>query len=238
MTCILALDTSTDSCSVALYRDGQIISRCSVAPRQHNRLLIPMLEELVPGGKLREQGVEALAYAAGPGSFTGLRIAASAVQGLAFAHDLPVVPVSTLACQAQTALRLGLVDSSQLVLSLLDARINEIYASVVRFRDGLADEFVSPVATAPERLWLPEQALVGRPVPVGSGAALLGRCSAELARSLAPAIDHVAPHAEDLIPLARDSFGRGEFQSSWEVTPVYVRDEINWKKIPEQGRAV
>jgi tRNA threonylcarbamoyladenosine biosynthesis protein TsaB len=110
MTAILAIETATDACSVALYRDGHYSQRHEVLPRQHNQRLFSMLGELLPAGSLRDQGIDALAYGCGPGSFTGLRIAASAVQGLAFASNLPALPVSTLACQVATALRQGSID--------------------------------------------------------------------------------------------------------------------------------
>ena len=104
MKTILAIETATEACSVALWRDQQVQQCHEIAPRQHNQRLFAMLQELLPDGRLVQQGVDAIAYGCGPGSFTGLRIAASAVQGLAFASKLPAIAVSTLACQAQTAL--------------------------------------------------------------------------------------------------------------------------------------
>ena len=108
-----------------------------------------MLRELLADGDLRKHGIEAIAWGCGPGSFTGLRIAASAVQGLAFTNDLPVVAISTLACQAQTAYREGLVVEGECVLSTLDARINEIYAAPYRIEGGLAVSLADAVAGAP-----------------------------------------------------------------------------------------
>ena len=129
---ILAIETATEACSVALWRDGDLKQSHDVTPRQHSQRLFGMLRELLPDGQLRDHGVDVIAYGSGPGSFTGLRIAASAVQGLAFASSLPAVPVSTLACQAQTAQRLGLVQEGDCVFSALDARINEIYHATYR----------------------------------------------------------------------------------------------------------
>ena len=125
MTGILAIDTATDACSVAVYLDGEYRERYQVIPRQHSQRLFAMLGELLNPGDLREQGIDAIAYSEGPGSFTGLRIAASAVQGLAYASGLPAIGISTLALQAQTALRTGVADAAQNVLSLIDARIND-----------------------------------------------------------------------------------------------------------------
>ena len=97
MTGILAIDTATDACSVAAFVDGQIRELHEVIPRQHSQRLFGMLRELLPSGDLRSQGIGAIAYGCGPGSFTGLRIAASAVQGLAYANELPAVSISSLA---------------------------------------------------------------------------------------------------------------------------------------------
>ena len=114
MTSILAIDTSTDACSVALLSAGTVRVLQEHAPRRHNQLLLGMLRELLPGGP---GGLDAVAYGCGPGSFTGLRIAASAAQGICFAAQLPALPVSTLAAQVQSAIRLGLAGEGGWVLS-------------------------------------------------------------------------------------------------------------------------
>ena len=138
MTGILAIETATDACSVAVYLAGQIRERHVIAPRRHSKLIFTLLEELLPGGNLRKQGVEAIAYGCGPGSFTGLRIAASAAQGLAYSSGIPAVPISTLATLAQRALRTGEVEATDTVLCTLDARVNEVYGALYVFDERLA----------------------------------------------------------------------------------------------------
>lgn len=101
MTGVLALETATDACSVAIFLDGHIRERHALAPRQHSQMVFTMLGELLPLGNLGKQGIDVIAYGAGPGSFTGLRIAASTAQGLAFSSNLPAIPVSTLAVLAR-----------------------------------------------------------------------------------------------------------------------------------------
>ncbi|MEH6581912.1 MAG: tRNA (adenosine(37)-N6)-threonylcarbamoyltransferase complex dimerization subunit type 1 TsaB [Halioglobus sp.] len=234
MTTILAIDTATDACSVALYRDGEYSEIYEVIPRQHSQRLMPMLQELLPSGDLRSLGIDAIAYGSGPGSFTGLRIAASAVQGLAFANDLPTIPVSTLACQAQTAYRQGRVQSGDQVLSLLDAKINEIYWSVACIESGMAVE-ASPAAVctpADIRVGAHFQSLAA----VGSGLKYLEAMPEELRTRLQSTAVEVLPSAQDLIPLAVAAYSRGETQRATEVAPVYVREEISWKKLAEQGK--
>ena len=233
MTTILAIDTASDACSVALYREGMYEQRYAVAPRQHSQIIFSMFGELLPDGRLRQQGIEAIAYGCGPGSFTGLRIAASAVQGLAFANDLPAIPVSTLACQAAGAVRLGLIDESTPILSVLDARINEIYAAVYTISNGVPRLHHGPVVCAPEDLKIAgENALQA----VGNGCAFVDKFPASLRRRLSTVVPEALPQAMDLVPTALDSLAAGDVQSAAQVQPVYVRDEISWKKISEQGK--
>jgi tRNA threonylcarbamoyladenosine biosynthesis protein TsaB len=231
---ILAIETATEACSVALWRNSQVQQRHEITPRQHSQRLFGMLRELLPEGELRQQGVEAIAYGSGPGSFTGLRIAASAVQGLAYACQLPAIPVSTLACQAQTALREGLVEEGGVVFSALDARINEIYHACYRIQEGLPVMLAPPQASDPAEVILAED--VERAVAIGSGARFLSSCPDRVCTLMTASYPDLLPQARDLLPLALASAERGDLQSAIEVQPVYVRDEINWKKISEQGK--
>lgn len=230
---ILALETSSDACSVAVATEEGTFQRYEVAPRQHSQRIFALLGELLPVGDLREQGVQAIAYGSGPGSFTGLRIAASAAQGLAYACGLPVVPVSSLAAIAQGAIRRGLLNESDTALCLVDARLNEVYAAVYAFDQGLAVLQQGPWALAPEEL-APEGR--GPLTALGNGCTYLDRCSAALRLRVNSVHTDILPDALDIVPLAQQLMARGATQTPAEVNPAYVRDEINWKKIPEQGR--
>lgn len=234
MTGILAIDTATDACSVAVYLDGEYRERYQVIPRQHSQRLFAMLGELLNPGDLREQGIDAIAYSEGPGSFTGLRIAASAVQGLAYASGLPAIGISTLALQAQTALRTGVADAAQNVLSLIDARINELYFAPCRFAGGLAVLQAAPRISAPQQL----HPLDGYENlhAIGSGCALAHSMPRETRNQLWQLSPEVLPAARDLVPLALERLQRGDKQTAQQVRPVYLRDEIGWKKLAEQGR--
>src|SRR5690554_2590516 len=101
---ILAIETATEACSAALLIDDAILERYELAPQRHNRLILPMIESLLAEAGIKISQVDAVAFGRGPGSFTGVRIAAGVAQGIAFGADLPVVPVSTLAALAQDAL--------------------------------------------------------------------------------------------------------------------------------------
>lgn len=233
MTGILAIETATDACSVAVVLDGICSTRHVIAPRQHSQLLFTMLGELMPAGNLAERGVEVIAYGCGPGSFTGLRIAASAVQGLAFSCHLPVVAVSTLSVMAQTALKQGVVDEDGVVLCTLDARINEVYSAVYAFENGMAVLRDGPWACSPAEL-----APVGEYSlhAVGSGCLFLDQFPQPLRTRIRSCDPDLLPAAIDLIPLALEKYRRGEIQTPRNAQPVYLRDEISWKKLADQGK--
>lgn len=235
MTAILAIDAATDACSVAIYRDGHYQDCHEFAPRQHNQRLFAMLRELLPSGRLREQGIDAIAYGCGPGSFTGLRIAASAVQGLAYTNQLPAIAVSSLACQAQSALRLGEVGADGLVLSLLDAKISELYYAIYSFEQGLPVLREGPHACTPDRVVAAD--CYAALHAVGDGCAFADHLPPDVRERLVAVAPSVMPTARDLVPLALEAIKNGQVQQPAQVQPVYVRDEISWKKIAEQGKA-
>jgi len=230
MTKIVAIETATEACSVALVDDGEIVERVECVPRQHSQLLFTLLKEVLPQGNLREQGVDAIAYGSGPGSFTGLRIAASAVQGLAYANTLPAISISTLECLAQAALRQGLASDGDTVLALLDARIRELYWGCYRIVDGLAECTGGPAVCVPGELPAPSS---DTRVAVGDGCKLLEQPG--IAGILQMHGD-LQPTARDLIPRALQKWDSGELQRAHQVAPVYIRDEINWKKVAQQGK--
>ncbi|MEM1113872.1 MAG: tRNA (adenosine(37)-N6)-threonylcarbamoyltransferase complex dimerization subunit type 1 TsaB [Pseudomonadota bacterium] len=231
MPSLLAIDTSTDACSVALSHEGFVTQRLVVEPRRHNQLLLPMLEEILVPGKLRE--LDAIAYGCGPGSFTGLRVACSAVQGLAFAAQRPCIGVSTLAALAQGAIRDGLAAEGQCVLGLLDARIGEVYAGIYRVMSGRAEEIHGPRVAVPDILSFENAA--ENVVAVGDGASFVEAMPAALRKRVLAVHADRLPEARDVLELATHALERGQTQSPAEVAPVYVRDEINWKKLSEQG---
>lgn len=230
----LAIDTSTDACSVALLSDDVISERHEVIPRQHSQRLFGMLGELLPDGRLRERGIDAVVYGEGPGSFTGLRVCASAVQGLCFANDLPAIAVGTLTAQAYTALRELPLQSGDHLLSTLDAQIGELYWSLCRVEGDRI------VVIEPPRVGRPGHCVVAAEAPsflaVGSGLVHEEALPAAVRDRIRGSHHGLLPRARDLLPAAREAWDRGLTQGAAEVSPVYVRDEISWKKIAEQGK--
>ena len=159
---ILALDTASEACSVAIHLDnGEIISRYEYAPRLQTQLLLPMVDELLAQCQLSPQALTAIAYSRGPGSFTGVRISAAAAQGLAFGWDLPVLAISSLQTLAQGAYR---VLQQEQVISVFDARMNEIYLGAYQLSGQLMQPVIEEVVCSPKQIPnIPEQnwALVG-----------------------------------------------------------------------------
>ncbi len=225
---ILALDASEDACSVALLIDGSIESRHELAPRRHSELLLPMMDELLAETGLGLSRLDALAFGRGPGSFTGIRIAAAVIQGAAFAADLPVAPVSTLLALAEGARR---VHGARRVLAALDARMSEVYwTTAATGEQGLM------ALTGPERVSAPEQ--VSMPgndqdwAGVGSGWGSYAEPLRLATDSSVATIDAGARvFAGDIATLAALAFARGEAVSAERALPVYLRDEVAWKKI-------
>lgn len=168
MSTLLALETATDACSVALLYAGETLERCEIAPRRHTDLILPMVDSLLAEAGLDCSRIDAIAFGAGPGSFTGVRIATSVAQGLALAHDLPVVPVSCLALLAIGGAR---AHAAETVVPVMDARKREIYGAayaVDRERSlatALIDDWLGPATELPVPA-RPDLLVVGRGVNV------------------------------------------------------------------------
>lgn len=214
---LLAMDTSTEFCSAALWLEGELRSRRVHAGQLHSSLLLPMVDQLLQDAGLSLRQLDGIAYGAGPGSFTGLRIACAVTQGLALGADLPVVGVSTLASLAQQT-------DADRVLTVLDARMAEVYwAAYERSVDGW-NCVLEPVLSAPESVVVPD----GRDwAGAGNGLAvsettLLPR----LQNRLTHIYSDLMPDAAAVAVLAAPLFARGEGIDSALAAPVYLRDKI------------
>lgn len=219
---LLALDSATEACSAALYHAGDVRERFRIAPREHARLLLPMARELLADAGWRLGDLDGLAFGRGPGAFTGLRIAAGLIQGLALGADLRVVPVSDLAAQA---LRCAREQGARHVLCLQDARMGEVYWAA--FDCGDAD---SPALRGAERVddpaALPAETFDANWHGAGNGWSAYPRVLEPLAARLARVGDITHPHAADIARLAADPFSHGEAVDAARAVPVYIRDKI------------
>jgi tRNA threonylcarbamoyladenosine biosynthesis protein TsaB len=223
MARLLALETATEACSVALLVDGQLLERFAVEPRRHAALLLPFVEQLLDEAGLSLTRLDAIAFGRGPGSFTGLRVAAGVAQGLAFGADLPVVPVSTLAALAQGVMR---ERHARCVLAALDARMGEVYwAGYCSDGDGLAQLLGEERVSRPERVELAAEQRQWH--GAGSGWATYGEL---LARRCGLPVERVEaarlPRAGDTARLAAALFARGQSVPAAQALPVYLRDKV------------
>ncbi|MEL1265555.1 tRNA (adenosine(37)-N6)-threonylcarbamoyltransferase complex dimerization subunit type 1 TsaB [Pseudoxanthomonas putridarboris] len=215
---LLAFETATEACSVAVYVDGEVRERFEVAPRRHAELSLPWAEALLAEAGIARSQLDAIALSRGPGAFTGVRLAIALAQGIALALDRPLVPVSTLAVLAARA-------NGTRILAAIDARMGEIYAGTF-IRDGDALE-----ATSPESVIAPaDYALAGDDEDwhgVGTGfAAAEGALQIRLAERFTHIDATVLPHAADLARLAAQAYAHGEAIAPERVEPAYLRNNV------------
>ena len=214
---LLVLDTSTEWCSAALWLGGRIQARRVLAEQRHSSLLLPMVDELLRESDISLRQLDGIGYGAGPGSFTGLRIACAVTQGLAFGADLPVVGVSTLESIAEQT-------GAGQVLTVLDARMAEVYWAAYQ-REGEGWRAVSgPQLALPESVVVP---VGGEWVGAGNGFAALGAVlRPRLAAALVRIDDTLMPDAAAMAPLAAAAFARGEGMDAALAAPIYLRDKV------------
>jgi len=217
---LLALDTSTDACSVALLLDGEMRLRCRLTERSHAELLLPMVGSVLDAAGIALADLDGLAFGRGPGAFTGLRIASGVVQGLALGANLPVVPVSSLASVAEQVP----AAAGEPVLVCNDARMGEVYWAVFRRESG-----GSVTALTGES--------VSRPEAVGAGAPSARHVAGNAPRRYAALIERlraaglqfhegVYPRADAIARLGAIELAAGRGVPAERALPVYVRDDV------------
>jgi len=227
MAQIIALDTSTDACSVALQTADQTLVRFEVAPRKHTKLLLPMVESLLQEANIKVSDLDMIAFGRGPGSFAGIRIATGAAQGLALAYETPVYGVSTLEAIALRALES--YPDAQYILAALDARMDELYWCCYRVEAGAVLPMQEERVSAPSAVQLPVSASW---VIAGSGVSYL-HSSPEIAPQVVHSDSEIYPEARIMVQLAQRAFDAGTLFKPEEAQPVYLRDG-SWKKKDEQ----
>lgn len=218
---ILALDTATEACSAALWYDGEIVARrFERAPRRQAELILPFCQAVLDEAGLRSVQLDALAFGRGPGAFTGVRIAASVVQGIAFAVDLPVLPVSTLAAMAQGSWRRH---RQPRIAVAIDARMGEIYWACYRGVGASVEREGAERVCAPEQV--PPPADQEPRVGVGTG---WGTYRERLMPRF-PVVEYHSewyPDAVYIAELGAIAWHRGEAVSAEQAVPVYLRDQV------------
>jgi tRNA threonylcarbamoyladenosine biosynthesis protein TsaB len=204
-----AIETSTEWCSVALWRDGEITALERRAGNRHSELALPMLQQLLKGSR-----IDAVAFGAGPGAFTGLRIACGLAQGLAFARSLPVIGVSTLEALAQES-------GAARVVACIDARMREVYYAALEKRAGRWHEVIAAQCIPPQSAPRPPgDGWVG----CGSGFAVYGNMG------MSRVFPDVHPTAVAVAQLAAPRLAAGEGVDAAQAAPVYLRDKVAFTK--------
>ena len=231
MPIILAIETSSELASCALLRGDDVLARSSSGVRTHSQSVLPMIQELLAEAGIALKDCDAIAFGAGPGSFTGVRTACGISQGLAFGADLPVVPVVTLdamalACHQQ--------HGAQRVLTVLDARMDEVYWAQYEF-DGAGDAM-------PRALIAPQLSAPGVVAPQGAvtacGNGLAAYAEAYAGKDFAAgAHTGVMPHAVQIAQLARVAFAAGRAVSAAEAQPLYLRNKVAYTQAERREMA-
>lgn len=210
---LLAIECSTDACSAALALDGKVQERWVLQPREHHRILLPMVMDLFQEQHSSPEHLDAIAYGAGPGSFTGLRLCAGVVQGLAFALQKPVIPISNLAVTALSfAQQQGI--QRQTLLVALDARMGDIYLGIYDVMEEMVvalaeDRLVSRQALEPVLAAYPDALRIGNGWPQSP---------------------ECYPRAAAVLALAVPCFQRGQMLEASAAVPVYLRETVSWQK--------
>jgi tRNA threonylcarbamoyladenosine biosynthesis protein TsaB len=220
---LLALDTATELCSAALWLDGELITREASRERGHSELILPMIEELLRAAGVGLTRLDAIAVGRGPGAFTGVRLAVSVAQGLAFAANLPLLPISDL--RALAAQALSAPGSPRHALICQDARMGEVYwGCFERTADSVLPQGPEAVA-APANVALPASWRAGEGCGAGSGFAAYAQALAVVASQLGAVAPDLRPRAREVAWLAAQD-GLAGALSAEQAQPVYLRDDV------------
>jgi len=222
---LLAVETSTEACSAALTIDGHTEERFEIAPREHTKLILPMIDSLLAEAELKPQQLDALAFSRGPGSFTGVRISTGVIQGIAFGADLPVVPVSTLAAIAQNYFNHSQNDCAYVAM---DARMGEIFwGTYLKNSQGYAELTGEEAVTLAENILFPQKMGLG----IGSGWGVYQQQLSDRLGDLLQAFepDHL-PRASAIAQLGVLGFNNKQAVAVENAMPVYLRDKVAKKE--------
>jgi Inactive homolog of metal-dependent proteases, putative molecular chaperone len=226
---ILAIDTATEACSVALWNDGTTFAHFEECPREHTQRILPLVKTILTEGNTSLTDLDALAYGRGPGSFTGVRIGIGIAQGLALGADLPMIGVSTLATMAQGAWRMT---GATRVLAAIDARMGEVYwAEYTRDENGVWHGEETEAVLKPEAVTGRLKQLSGKWATVGTGWPAWPEMAKDTGLTLVDG-NMLLPAAEDMLPIACQLLAAGKTVAVEHAEPVYLRNTVAWKKLP------
>jgi tRNA threonylcarbamoyladenosine biosynthesis protein TsaB len=221
MPTILAIETSSETASCALLRNGRAYTRESSGVRTHSQAVLPMIQELLEEAGIVLRDCDAIAFGAGPGSFTGVRTACGIAQGLGFGAGLPLIPVLTLDAMAMACHQ---QHGGEEVLAVLDARMNEVYWAQYRFDGDVPVTVLAPALSAPQ-----DVAPQGLPTACGNGfgvypEAFSGKQFAQHAHG------EVMPRALQIAQLGQVGFRAGHLVPAAQAQPLYLRNKVAYTK--------
>jgi tRNA threonylcarbamoyladenosine biosynthesis protein TsaB len=213
---LLALDTSTEFLSLALQLGDKTFSHYQHAGQAASQLVLPQIQALLDSANIKLKDLDGIAFGAGPGAFTGVRVACGVAQGLGFGANIPVVGVNTLLALAQAS-------GCERVIACLDARMGEIYHAAFVRENGEWIEISKTIVCKPEAAPVLEGAWVG----VGSGWAVYGDILSKIyAHNLIKTLTNITPTAEAILQLAAPIFAAGEAKPASEAAPIYIRNRV------------
>lgn len=228
-TRILAIDTATEACSVAIWNQGEVHALFELCPREHTQRILPLVQQVLAESGLSLSQLDALAFGRGPGSFTGVRIGIGIAQGLALGAELPMLGISTLQTMAQGAWRMT---GAQRVLAAIDARMGEVYwGQFERKLDGQWLESAGEAVLSPQQALERAQQLQGDWAHVGTGWQTYPDLVAGSSLNVTDG-QMLLPQAEDMLPLALLAWQQGLAVNVENAEPTYLRNEVTWKKLP------
>ncbi len=226
---ILAIDTATEACSVALHDNGATFAHFELCPREHTQRILPLVNDVLTEGGVALAELDALAFGRGPGSFTGVRIGIGIAQGLALGADLPMIGVSTLVTMAQGAWR---QTGATRVLAAIDARMGEVYwAEYQRDEKGIWHGEETEAVLKPEAVEHRLAQLDGTWATVGTGWKAWPEMGTSSGLTLTDGKTEL-PAAQDMLPIALQQLAEGRTVAVEQSEPVYLRNEVAWKKLP------
>lgn len=223
---ILAIETSTEYCSVALWQDGVVSERCELVGQKHSEVLMEMLDALLKEAGVKVKQVDGIAFGKGPGSFTGVRIACGVTQGLALGAEVEVVGVCTLEALAEAS-------GKDKVIAALDARMSELYLAAYERRDGEWSVVIEPcLCKAEDAPALSGDGWFG----VGSGFAVSGvALQARYGNQLSGVDEKVIPQASAVVRIGVREFAKGLAVDAALALPLYLRDKVAMKTVEREA---
>jgi len=219
---LLAFETSTEACSVAVFADGVLLERFEIAPRRHAGLALPWAQALLAEAGVGKSQLDAIAVGCGPGAFTGVRLGVALAQGIALGLDIPVIPVSTLQALAYGALKNA---ENHRIVAAIDARMGEIYAAAFCSENSDLAALGQEVVLAPDAFQLPDEQDDWSGVGTGF-AARNGALAARLQHRFTSIDASALPHAGETARLAAQVFARGKAVAPEHLQPAYLRNQV------------